>query len=138
MPYSKEQLEQRRQCNRFIYRECRARKDKEQQEQRRERNRQAQYRYHQKQKHHFQGRNKIDETTIVPFHLKPTIICIHFNTETPAALKDLFTRMDIIGYDFRNNIQAYNNLFAFISLGVHLDQQFANGKNGIYTFRAQG
>ncbi|RIB19364.1 hypothetical protein C2G38_1892905, partial [Gigaspora rosea] len=60
------------------------------------------------------------------------------NTETPAALKDLFTRMDIIGYDFRNNIQAYNNLFAFISLGVHLDQQFANGKNGIYTFRAQG
>ncbi|CAG8840417.1 13393_t:CDS:2, partial [Gigaspora margarita] len=45
---------------------------------------------------------------------------------------------DKIGKEFRNTIRAYNNLFAFTFLGVRLDQRFANGKNGIYTFRAQG
>ncbi|CAG8462544.1 7406_t:CDS:2 [Gigaspora rosea] len=160
MPYSEEQQEQRRQCDRFIYRERRAREDEKQQEQQRVRNRKAQYKYRQKQKHHFQGRDRIDETTIVPFHLKPTIICIHceakkfisepncfccndgkiklVDTEMPTVLKNLFTRTDEIGKDFRNNIRAYNNLFAFTSLDFHLDQRFANSKNGIYTFRAQG
>ncbi|CAG8788683.1 28086_t:CDS:2, partial [Gigaspora margarita] len=100
---------------------------------------------------HLQGRDRIDETTIIPFHLKPTITCIYceakkfvsepncfccndgkvklVNTETHTTLKNLFTRTDEI---------AYNNLFAFTSMGVHLDQHFANGKTGIYTFCAQG
>ncbi|CAG8795148.1 2567_t:CDS:1, partial [Cetraspora pellucida] len=46
--------------------------------------------------------------------------------ETPPALLDLFVRTDKIGCEFRNNIRAYNALFAFTSMGVHLDQQLAN------------
>ncbi|CAG8675461.1 7977_t:CDS:2, partial [Cetraspora pellucida] len=109
---------------------------------------------------YYQGRNVIDESTIIPFDLGSLIICVHCeakkfkgessgfccnnknvklaDTESPIALQNLFVRMNKIGYDLRNNIQAYNRLFAFTSMGVHLDQCLANGKNGVYTFRTQG
>ncbi|KAI8834900.1 hypothetical protein BC829DRAFT_458300 [Chytridium lagenaria] len=38
--------------------------------------------------------------------------------------------------DFRHNIRAYNAVFAFTSMGVSLDTDLANGRNGVYTFRA--
>ncbi|RHZ87504.1 hypothetical protein Glove_33g237 [Diversispora epigaea] len=34
--------------------------------------------------------------------------------------------------------QAYNGIFAFTSMGVKFDENFANDKEGIYTFRIQG
>lgn len=54
------------------------------------------------------------------------------------VFKNLFTKNDNIGRDFRNIIRAYNSIFAFTSMGVKLDEQLAKGKNGIYTFRVQG
>ncbi|CAG8743721.1 8226_t:CDS:2, partial [Gigaspora rosea] len=58
--------------------------------------------------------------------------------ETVAYLKDLYTSCDDMGIRFRNNIHAYNSVFAFTSMGVKLDEKLANGKNGVYTFRVQG
>ncbi|CAG8823344.1 9500_t:CDS:2, partial [Cetraspora pellucida] len=49
------------------------------------------------------------------------------STECNAFLKDLFTRRDNMGNEFRNNIRAYNNIFAFTSMGVKIDQNLANG-----------
>ncbi|RIB20725.1 hypothetical protein C2G38_1963502, partial [Gigaspora rosea] len=55
------------------------------------------------------------------------------------ALRNLFMRNDNIGNDFRENIRAYNNIFAFTSMGIKLDENLANGKNDrIYTFQVQG
>ncbi|CAG8505033.1 6938_t:CDS:2, partial [Scutellospora calospora] len=60
------------------------------------------------------------------------------STEPVASLKNLYTRCDDVGDEFRNNICAYNSVFAFISMGVKLDKKLANGENSVYTFRAQG
>ncbi|KAF7844086.1 uncharacterized protein G2W53_000991 [Senna tora] len=35
-------------------------------------------------------------------------------------------------------IRMYNHIFAFTSMGVHLDGDLANGREGVYSFRAQG
>ncbi|CAI2190137.1 18133_t:CDS:1, partial [Funneliformis geosporum] len=39
---------------------------------------------------------------------------------------------------FVTQIQAYNQVLAFTSLGVNLDEKLANAKEGVYTFRIQG
>ncbi|CAG8604699.1 4880_t:CDS:2 [Diversispora eburnea] len=39
--------------------------------------------------------------------------------------------------DFHANIRAYNSIFAFTSIGVRLDENLANSKNGVYMFRIQ-
>ncbi|CAG8592648.1 27903_t:CDS:2 [Dentiscutata erythropus] len=54
------------------------------------------------------------------------------------ALRNLFIRNDNIGKDFRENIRAYNSIFAFTSMGIKFDEDLANGKDGVYTFRVQG
>jgi len=94
------------------------------------------------------------------FILDPMTLCSHCNAkifscepqgiccasgkirlaETIAApnLIELFTRQDSIGKEFRLNIRAYNNLFAFTSVRVTLDKNLANGRDGVYTFRVQG
>jgi len=51
---------------------------------------------------------------------------------------ELFTSGGNEGQDFRDNIRAYNSLFAFTSMGVILDDSLANARQGVYTFRAQG
>ncbi|KAF1876586.1 hypothetical protein Lal_00021144 [Lupinus albus] len=43
-----------------------------------------------------------------------------------------------IGIHFRQHIRGYNHIFAFTSLGVHLDNTLAATGRGIYTFRAPG
>ena len=35
-------------------------------------------------------------------------------------------------------MRAYNHMFAFTSMGVHVDENMATGKDGVYKFRAQG
>ena len=42
------------------------------------------------------------------------------------------------GRHFRQYIRFYNNMFAFTSMGVHVDETMALNSRGIYTFRAQG
>jgi PIF1-like helicase/Helitron helicase-like domain at N-terminus len=51
----------------------------------------------------------------------------------PDDLRDLF-----VNPEFRKNIRKYNMAFAFTSMGVKLDQNLANMRNGIYTFRVNG
>ncbi|XP_075636671.1 uncharacterized protein LOC142608899 [Castanea sativa] len=41
------------------------------------------------------------------------------------------------GKHFRQYIRFYNNMFAFTSMGVHVDESVASNSRGIYTFRAQ-
>ena len=40
--------------------------------------------------------------------------------------------------DFRKNIRRYNGLFSFCSSAINLDQNLANSKSGIYTFKVKG
>ncbi|XP_075640438.1 uncharacterized protein LOC142612209 [Castanea sativa] len=42
------------------------------------------------------------------------------------------------GRHFRQYIWLYNNMFAFTSMSVHMDESVASNSRGIYTFRAQG
>uniref|UniRef100_U9UV61 Helitron helicase-like domain-containing protein n=1 Tax=Rhizophagus irregularis (strain DAOM 181602 / DAOM 197198 / MUCL 43194) TaxID=747089 RepID=U9UV61_RHIID len=37
-----------------------------------------------------------------------------------------------------DSIRAYNSIFAFTSLGANIDEDLANAKEGVYTFRIQG
>ena len=39
---------------------------------------------------------------------------------------------------FVNKIRAYNQIFAFTSIGTKLDTDFANEKKGAYSYRIQG
>ena len=42
------------------------------------------------------------------------------------------------GRHFKQYIRFYNNMFAFTSMDVHVDESMALNIQGIYTFRAQG
>ncbi|CAG8673172.1 11509_t:CDS:2 [Dentiscutata erythropus] len=55
--------------------------------------------------------------------------------EDTAPMKELFTRRDNVGSEFCKNIHAYNNIFAFTSIGTKLDDELANDKEEIYIFR---
>ncbi|KAK9912022.1 hypothetical protein M0R45_035896 [Rubus argutus] len=50
----------------------------------------------------------------------------------------LFSDQTEEGKKFRQNIRAYNNVFAFTSMGVYVDETINVRAGGIYTFRAQG
>ncbi|XP_042499693.1 uncharacterized protein LOC122077857 [Macadamia integrifolia] len=73
----------------------------------------------------------------------PSFCCCNGNvvlasTTVPDELYTLFTSQTSEAIEFRRYIRAYNSIFSFTSLGVHVDKDLANGKDGIYTFRAQG
>lgn len=53
--------------------------------------------------------------------------------QPPPALLELFQTPN-----FRKNIRKYNQAFAFTSLGVAVDEDLANGRDGVYTFRIHG
>ncbi|XP_075107418.1 uncharacterized protein LOC107819940 isoform X1 [Nicotiana tabacum] len=55
-----------------------------------------------------------------------------------ATGKDLYTGNTEEAKHFRTYIRAYNNMFAFTSLGVTNDKDLARRYHGIYTFRVQG
>ncbi|KAF1879729.1 hypothetical protein Lal_00039741 [Lupinus albus] len=56
----------------------------------------------------------------------------------PQQLLHLIVDYSNEGRHFRQHIRGYNHIFAFTSLGVHLDNTLAATGRGIYTFRAQG
>ncbi|PIA38864.1 hypothetical protein AQUCO_02700218v1 [Aquilegia coerulea] len=58
--------------------------------------------------------------------------------DTPAELMQLYTADSAEGTHFRQNIRAYNHVFAFTSMGVNIDDTLANAMGGVYTYRAQG
>ena len=64
------------------------------------------------------------KTALPPVQSPPEMIEL-FSTETPQ------------GTHFRQNIRAYNHVFSFTSMGVHVDQNLATG-GATFTFRAQG
>ncbi|KAF7820892.1 uncharacterized protein G2W53_026347 [Senna tora] len=56
----------------------------------------------------------------------------------PPELLSIYNDETEVGRHFRQNIRNYNHIFAFTSMGVHLDGDLANGREGVYSFRAQG
>ena len=52
--------------------------------------------------------------------------------------RELICKQTPRGRHFRQYIRFYNNMFAFTSMGVHVDESMALNSRGIYTFRAQG
>ncbi|CAG8568872.1 6587_t:CDS:2 [Racocetra fulgida] len=171
---SEEQRHHRQERDKLAQRNRRATESEELREQRLECDRLAQCERHQKQRqtHLLLGRSYTNERSITPFRLQPPTVCeycrakkimyessgfcynngkvVLADVEAPATLQDLFVRTDAIERDFWHNIRAYNNLFAFTSIGVRLNQQLANGNSflkirihipetaGVYTFRVQG
>ncbi|KAF7839557.1 DNA helicase PIF1, ATP-dependent [Senna tora] len=56
----------------------------------------------------------------------------------PPELLSIYNDETEFGRHFRKHIRMYNHIFAFTSMGVHLDGDLANGREGVYSFRAQG
>ncbi|KAK4519140.1 uncharacterized protein ATC70_009449 [Mucor velutinosus] len=56
----------------------------------------------------------------------------------PQPLRSLLTDSDQESQHFRNSIRAYNNSFAFTSLGAQQDEGYSGFNSGTYTFRVQG
>ena len=57
----------------------------------------------------------------------------------PQSLQTFFTTNDPNSDDpFVNQIRAYNHVLAFTSLGATIDEELANAREGVYTFRIQG
>ena len=57
----------------------------------------------------------------------------------PQYLHSLLTTNDpTTNEPYVNQIRAYNQVLAFTSLGANIDENLANARDGIYTFRIQG
>ncbi|KAG5512701.1 hypothetical protein RHGRI_038884 [Rhododendron griersonianum] len=61
-----------------------------------------------------------------------------YPTLFPPQLQILYSGFGPNSMHFLQYIKPYNDIFAFTSMGVHLDPVYAKRINGIYTFRAQG
>ncbi|KAI3949379.1 hypothetical protein MKW98_023316, partial [Papaver atlanticum] len=57
---------------------------------------------------------------------------------SPPELLLLYNDNTAKGKHFRHHIRAYNHIFAFTSMGIYVDEGLANGKDGVYSVRAQG
>lgn len=76
-------------------------------------------------------------------HETSHICCLNGKTKlplitSPPEMFHLFCDQTAVGRHFRQNIRSYNHIFTFTSLGVQVDESLANGRQGVYTFRAQG
>lgn len=56
----------------------------------------------------------------------------------PEPILSLLTAETREAREFRHRIRAYDNVFAFCSLAVNLDETLANAVGGAYTFRING
>lgn len=56
----------------------------------------------------------------------------------PEPIRSLLLSDTPEAREFHQNIRAYNNVFAFASLDVHIDEALARAVNGVYTFRING
>ncbi|KAF8390895.1 hypothetical protein HHK36_023194 [Tetracentron sinense] len=55
----------------------------------------------------------------------------------PQELLHLYSSDTVEAIHFRQFIRSYNSVFALTSMGVKIDEIVANGKDRVYTFRAQ-
>src|SRR3954463_7155762 len=59
--------------------------------------------------------------------------------EAPPILYQLLTSNDPnTNEPYVDNIRAYNSVLAFTSLGANIDEDLANAREGVYTFRIHG
>ncbi|XP_028104090.1 uncharacterized protein LOC114303137 [Camellia sinensis] len=78
------------------------------------------------------------------FHRETSTMCWNNRTiilppvTAPNEMIDIFSDQTVEGRHFRQNIRAYNHVFSFTSMGVHVDENLATRTRGVYTFRAQG
>ncbi|XP_028086185.1 uncharacterized protein LOC114287102 [Camellia sinensis] len=78
------------------------------------------------------------------FHSETSTMCYNNGTivlppvTAPNEMIDFFSDQTVEGHHFRQHIQAYNHVFSFTSMGVHVDENLATRTRGVYTFRAQG
>ncbi|KAI9022230.1 hypothetical protein CLU79DRAFT_702241 [Phycomyces nitens] len=59
----------------------------------------------------------------------------------PQELLDIVTNHDRSNQkaeNFHKNIRAFNNAFAFVSIKANVDENLANGRDGVFTFRVNG
>ncbi|KAF7821877.1 putative helitron helicase-like domain-containing protein [Senna tora] len=56
----------------------------------------------------------------------------------PLELLSIYNDETEVGRHFRQHIRMYNHIFTLTSMGVHLDGDLANGREGVYSFHAQG
>ncbi|KAF8387888.1 hypothetical protein HHK36_026550 [Tetracentron sinense] len=56
----------------------------------------------------------------------------------PQELLHLYSGDTAAAIHFRRFIRSYNSVFAFTSMGVKIDENLTNGRDGVYIFRAQG
>ncbi|XP_028094699.1 uncharacterized protein LOC114294746 [Camellia sinensis] len=78
------------------------------------------------------------------FHRETSTMCCNNGTiilppvTAPNEIIDIFSDQTVEGRHFRQNIRAYNHVFSFTSMDVHVDENLATRTQGVYTFRAQG
>ncbi|XP_028060082.1 uncharacterized protein LOC114263697 [Camellia sinensis] len=78
------------------------------------------------------------------FHRETSTMCCNNGTiilppvTAPNEIIDIFSDQTVEGRHFRQNIRAYNHVFSFTSMGVHVDENLATRTRSVYTFRAQG
>ncbi|XP_028125521.1 uncharacterized protein LOC114322422 [Camellia sinensis] len=78
------------------------------------------------------------------FHRETSTMCCNNGTiilppvTAPNEMIGIFSDQTVEGRHFRQNIRAYNHVFSFTSMGVHVDENLATRTRGVYTFRAQG
>lgn len=58
--------------------------------------------------------------------------------EPPQILKQLLSASDNTAKYFRENIRKFNNAFAFVSVGVNVDDRLMQGNGGPPVFKANG
>ncbi|KAF7841432.1 uncharacterized protein G2W53_003730 [Senna tora] len=94
-------------------------------------------------------KSHLSESTTCPFcgarllpHESSDFCCLNGRISLPAMavppeLLSFYNDETEVGRHFRQHIRMYNHIFAFTSMGVHLDGDLANGREGVYSFRAQ-
>ncbi|KAL0006068.1 hypothetical protein SO802_013629 [Lithocarpus litseifolius] len=77
------------------------------------------------------------------FHRETSLMCCKDGKMSLPNIPICLEFMELIceqtprGKHFRQYIRVYNNMFAFTSMGVRVNESVASNSRGIYTFRAQ-
>ena len=67
--------------------------------------------------------------------LNSQIVLAPFSPAPSNLYKLLIAKDSDLNKPYINNIRAYNQVLAFISLRADVDKNLANAKEGVYTFR---
>ena len=95
-------------------------------------------------KYHLPGPKTCQFCNARIFHQETSTMCCMngrislLNLPTSPELLELFRDQTTTSRHFRKFIRLYNHIFAFTSMGVHVDQNLSSTSRGIYMFRAQG